>query len=243
MIKRATTKIRLVPAFVIIVMLLIVAACSVKRPAVPAGHPQPYKVYGRWYKPLKDAKQFTQTGKASWYGKKFHGRKTASGAVYNMYAMTAAHKTLPLNTWVTVIHRKTGKTVRVLVNDRGPFVKDRVIDLSYAAAKKLGIVKTGTAPVRVTLGKPKTSTCYGIQLGSFSRQKNAEKFAKRLKRNYHKIRITTVVSKAGKSYKVSIGCFSKRSKAEKMKSKLRKKGYKRPFIVQFNPGRHTYKEL
>ena len=88
-----------------------------------------------------------QSGRASWYGDRFHGRKTASGEVYNMNAMTAAHKTLPFGTKVRVVSKTTGKSVVVKVNDRGPFAKRRIIDLSKAAAKKLGMIQVGELPV------------------------------------------------------------------------------------------------
>jgi rare lipoprotein A len=91
-----------------------------------------------------------ETGEASWYGKKFHGRTTASGVRYDMHNMTAAHPTLPFGARVTVTNLENGRTVEVTINDRGPFVKGRIIDLSYAAAKKLGMVDRGVARVRVT---------------------------------------------------------------------------------------------
>jgi len=108
-----------------------------------------YTVNGKTYYPLKSAQGYRQEGIASWYGKKFHGRKTASGERYNMYAMTAAHKTLPLNTTVRVTSLRTGRAIHVRINDRGPFVGGRIIDLSYTAAKNLGIITTGTGRVRV----------------------------------------------------------------------------------------------
>jgi rare lipoprotein A len=124
--------------------------CSAPPPQVSPGHPKPYKVHGNWYQPLPSATDFREVGLASWYGKKFHGRRTSNGEIYNMYAMTAAHKTLPLNTWVRVTRRDTGKSIVVRVNDRGPFVTGRIIDLSYTGAKKLGMVGPGTARVIVT---------------------------------------------------------------------------------------------
>jgi rare lipoprotein A len=96
-----------------------------------------------------DASNFEQQGKASWYGRMFHGRKTASGEKYNMNAMTAAHKTLPLASWVRVTNESNNKTVVVKINDRGPYVKGRVIDLSYAAAAKLGMRSDGTQKVKI----------------------------------------------------------------------------------------------
>ncbi|MCV6613595.1 MAG: septal ring lytic transglycosylase RlpA family protein [Cellvibrionaceae bacterium] len=98
---------------------------------------------------MPDSRGFNQRGVASWYGKKFHGRKTSNGEVYDMYAMTAAHKSLPLPSFVRVRNRNNGREVVVRVNDRGPFHGGRIIDLSYAAASKLGFVQHGTAPVEI----------------------------------------------------------------------------------------------
>jgi peptidoglycan lytic transglycosylase len=113
------------------------------------GNPPTYTVMGKTYAVMKSAYGFTEEGIASWYGTKFHGRKTSSGEPYNMYAMTAAHKSLPLPTYVEVTHKGNGRKIIVKVNDRGPFHKGRIIDLSYAAARKLGVSGTGTGPVSI----------------------------------------------------------------------------------------------
>jgi rare lipoprotein A len=114
-----------------------------------AGGPnKPYEVDGRTYVPITDDRAVTEKGLASWYGKKFHGRRTASGEAYNMYAMTAAHKTLPIPSYARVRNPANGREVIVRVNDRGPFAAGRVIDLSYTAALKLGVLG-GVAPVEV----------------------------------------------------------------------------------------------
>ncbi len=110
----------------------------------------PYKVFGQTYYPISDATGYRERGVASWYGGKFHGRSTANGERYDMYAMTAAHKTLPLPTWVQVTNLRNGASVVVRVNDRGPFAKNRLIDLSYAAAQKLDMVSDGTTLVEVS---------------------------------------------------------------------------------------------
>ena len=110
---------------------------------------KPYTVAGNTYYPIKSAKGFSESGVASWYGKKFHGRKTASGERYNQNKMTAAHKTLPFGTRVRVKNRDNGKNVVVVINDRGPFAKGRIIDVSRAAAKKLGMLGAGTAKVSI----------------------------------------------------------------------------------------------
>lgn len=110
---------------------------------------RPYQALGETYVPMKSYQPFKQAGVASWYGKKFHGRKTANGEVYNMYAMTAAHPTLPLPSYVKVTNPSNGRTVIVRVNDRGPFKHSRIIDLSYAAAHKLRILDRGSARVEI----------------------------------------------------------------------------------------------
>lgn len=119
------------------------------------GNPASYEVFGKKYHVLPKTKHgHTQTGMASWYGSKFHGKRTSSGEPYDLYGMTAAHKHLPLPTYVKVKNLKNDREIVVKVNDRGPFVDDRIIDLSYAAAKKLGIFEFGTAPVSVTVIDP-----------------------------------------------------------------------------------------
>ena len=118
-------------------------------PQAKSGNPKSYEVNGHTYHVMKNAQGFVQHGKASWYGKKFHGRSTSSGEPYDMYKMTAAHKTLPLPTYVRVTNLQNQRSVILKVNDRGPFVRGRAIDLSYVAARKLGIVGSGTANVEI----------------------------------------------------------------------------------------------
>lgn len=115
----------------------------------PYGNPATYSVFGRTYHVLDASHGFEQQGTASWYGTKFHGRKTSSGEAYDMYAMTAAHKRLPLPTYLEVTNLNNQRTIIVRVNDRGPFVGERILDLSYAAAVKLDIVTSGTAPIKI----------------------------------------------------------------------------------------------
>ena len=119
------------------------------------GNPAVYEVFGQRYFVLETSVGYRERGMASWYGEDFHGRSTSGGEPYNMYALTAAHKSLPIPTWVEVTHLGNGSRVIVKVNDRGPFVDDRIIDLSYAAAEGLGMVRAGTAMVEVrALGEP-----------------------------------------------------------------------------------------
>lgn len=122
--------------------------------AIPVVHQgpykaSPYKVLGKHYTPMQDGRRYREEGEASWYGTKFHGQHTANGELYDLYGMTAAHKTLPLPTYVQVTNLENGRRVVVRVNDRGPFYSSRIIDLSYAAAKKLGFAEKGTARVLV----------------------------------------------------------------------------------------------
>ena len=118
------------------------------------GNPHKYEVFGIHYHTMPHSKGYAAEGTASWYGRKFHGQRTSSGEPYDMYGMTAAHRSLPLPTYAKIENLRNGKEVIVKINDRGPFVKGRLIDLSYAAAKKLGIHATGTGKVRITAIDP-----------------------------------------------------------------------------------------
>lgn len=119
-----------------------------------AGNKNPYTVLGKTYYLMEDETDYRERGIASWYGQKFHGRKTSNGEVYDMFAMTAAHKTLPIPSYVRVTNLNNGRQLVVRVNDRGPFHGDRIIDLSYAAAHRLGFASQGTAPVEVEIVLP-----------------------------------------------------------------------------------------
>lgn len=127
-----------------------------REPITRAGNKNPYTVLGKTYHLLPTADGYRETGVASWYGTKFHGRATANGEPYDMFAMTAAHKTLPIPAYVRVTNLENDRSAIVRVNDRGPFHDDRIIDLSYAAAKKLGVFDRGTARVEVVAIDPST---------------------------------------------------------------------------------------
>ena len=122
-------------------------------PRSRGGNKSPYRISGKQYWVMPSSLGYSATGTASWYGSKFHGHLTSNGETYNMFSMTAAHKSLPIPTYVKVTNLNNGRHVIVRVNDRGPFHGDRLIDLSYAAATKLGYAKQGTAPVRIKAGK------------------------------------------------------------------------------------------
>ena len=150
-----------------------------------------YTQFGERYCPMISAEGFVETGVASWYGEDFHGKPTALGEPYNMYAMTAAHKTLPLPTMVRVTNLETGRSAELRVNDRGPFVKGRVIDLSYSAARELGVVRRGTARVRIEAlesgGSPQPDRSGGahayLQAGAFAFRENAAKLYYRIQQS------------------------------------------------------------
>lgn len=123
-------------------------------PRSRGGNPKSYVVLGKRYQVMASSRGYSKRGIASWYGRKFHGRKTSNGETYNMYAMSAAHKTLPIPTYLKVTNLRNGRSTVVRVNDRGPFHENRIIDLSYAAASKLGIVESGTGLVEITAIAP-----------------------------------------------------------------------------------------
>ena len=122
-----------------------------KAEPLSSGGNRPYRLFGQHYTPLTDITSHTEIGIASWYGNKFHGHLTSNGETYNMFSMTAAHKTLPLPSYVKVTNLDNGKSAIVRVNDRGPFHRDRIIDLSYSAANKIGMLQQGTARVQLQL--------------------------------------------------------------------------------------------
>ena len=192
-------------AFVVLVFLL--SSCSVLRSNVYTGGYYPYRV-------LKSVpKGYTQTGIASWYGPKFHGRRTANGEIYNMYAHTAASKTLPFNTIVRVINLNNGRSTIVRINDRGPFVKNRIIDLSYAAAKDIGMIGTGTAPVKIiVLGSAPSVAMF----------KNSSVIRKPKVEQLDKITIDTNIDVSIGDFAIQVGSFRSLLNALKLKNKLSK---------------------
>lgn len=219
------------------------------------GNPKNYKVLGKWYSVKESSKGYKEKGISSWYGKKFHGHRTSSGETYDMYAMTAAHKSLPLPTYVRVTHLKNGRSVIVKVNDRGPFHQGRIIDLSYAAAEKLGVTATGTAVVEVVALDPKTYnrqqayqprfkkpsaiSTYPVkpnyklflQVGAFNEQINAEKLKKRLSRMFKQQQIHSDFSSNNNVYRVRIGPLANVAIADKLTLYLNNKGIPTSKIV------------
>jgi rare lipoprotein A len=201
--------------------LLFLAACSVPPSRVKLP-------------PTIDSQsRVSQTGIASWYGPGFHGKATASGAIYDQNDLTAAHQTLPLGTRVVVTNLETGTSTEVTITDRGPFAKGRIIDLSYAAGKALGMIGPGTIPVHVEVvdaGLNKiqsipTSLDYTLQLGSFSQLENAQQLRDKLASSYSDVSIVPLTAKDVTYYRVQLGTFSNRNAAEERARQLSQAGF------------------
>lgn len=159
-----------------------------------------------------------QTGMASWYGPGFHGQRTSSGQIYDQHALTAAHQTLPLGTRVRVTNLDTGKSVDVDVIDRGPFAKGRVIDLSYEAARTVGMIGPGTARVRIdVVARPANGAshvAYCVQVGAFSEEDKARALRARLAPRYDDVYIVPVTTPPDRMYRVRVGPYVERGRAE-----------------------------
>jgi len=210
------------------------------------GNMSSYEVFGKRYYPLKSSDGFKQRGIASWYGNKFHGRKTSSGEKYDMYAMTAAHKTLPLPTYVEVTNLENGRQIIVKVNDRGPFRHNRIIDLSYVAAEKLGITRKGTGLVEVRAINPsrpyqasnpsdtasqvtRNITSYHpglyIQAGAFTSRDNALRLKSKLTTDLNRpVRISEAFTRGDTFYRVQVGPLKKVEIADQVSLQLENLG-------------------
>ena len=208
------------------------------------GNPKSYVVFGKRYHTLETSRGFTERGIASWYGTKFHGRRTSSGEIYDMYAMTAAHKNLPLPTYVQVTNLDNGKQVVVKVNDRGPFVDGRIIDLSYSAATKIDMLRKGTARVEIRVLTPGESVPpvstnspaanYGIyvQAGAFVDVGNAESLHIRLQAiPVSPVRVQRLVSAGRILQAVRVGPFVSSAKAQQVMSMVLRAGIANARIV------------
>jgi rare lipoprotein A len=192
---------------------------------------RPYVVFGRSYQPLVALQPYRQRGVASWYGRRFHGQKTSSGEVYDMYGMTAAHPTLPIPSYARVTHVANGRSVIVRINDRGPFHSERIIDLSYAAAYRLGYIASGSAEVEVESIQPEDSVetaaqakAVYVQLGAFASRENAEDLRGRLARQLVWLSETVQVLASGNLWRLHVGPYGSndaaRSVAERIETEL-----------------------
>ncbi|WP_375753093.1 septal ring lytic transglycosylase RlpA family protein [Vibrio sp. HN007] len=189
-----------------------------------------YSLRGESYKIIKDPKGFTQKGEASWYGKKFHGHLTSNGEIYDMYSMSAAHKTLPIPSYVKVTNLDNGKEAIVRINDRGPFHEGRIIDLSYAAAYKLDVVKTGTANVEIehiSVERNSPAIHYAIQVVASKHEQRTNSLAKELEQQFS---VDSFVESKDGTFRAMLGPFNNYMKSEKTLEKVKQGGYSGAFI-------------
>jgi len=216
-----------------------------------------YSVFGKDYVPLDVRTPYKEIGIASWYGRKFHGQKTSSGELYDMYGMTAAHPTLPIPSYVRVTNLRNGKSVVLRVNDRGPFHMDRVIDLSWVAAYKLDYLEQGSTQVEVesilsgsqknepqriadgspnvaSLSLPEVSQQQGhfIQVGAFGNRDNAEALRARLARELGALGDKLVIDSAKGSFRVQLGPWADSAAAEKARNQIRESFGLNTIVVQ-----------
>ncbi len=237
---------RSTPIFLLIIFSLTVNTASAEKIRRPATQ-NPYQINRLTYYPIPSSHGYIETGIASWYGDDFHGRPTSNGETYNMYEPTAAHKLLPMNTMLLVSNLENGKETVVRVNDRGPFIQGRIIDLSYAAAKSIGILRPGTAKVKIVALAPRNDRRSGIgiqgtqydfetgeyyvQIGSFTKKHNALDLQKRFTEAGH----TTVIQKffhpKSTYFRVQVYVGTNLHGARRAEKTLHQHGYKGAFII------------
>src|SRR5512139_728456 len=210
--------------------MLLLTACGSKRQVAGVRRvPSPLKDEKSTYARVeKRETQGVQYGVASWYGRDFHGKPTSSGEIYDMYQLTCAHNTLPLGTAVMVTNLENGKSIELKVNDRGPFVKDRIIDLSYAAAQIIGMYEKGTAYVKVETIGPVVEQVerFTLQIGSFADEGNAQRLAEQLRKSFENVQVTTIETLTQKYHRVRVGQFETREEALGTAEKLSQMGFK-----------------
>jgi rare lipoprotein A len=224
---------------------------SKRPPATVPATQRPYVINGKTYYPLPSAEGFTETGQASWYGHPFHGRKTSNGETYDMYGWTAAHKTLPMHTQLLVENLENGRQTTVRINDRGPFVKGRIIDLSHSVAEHLGVLRNGTARVRITalgeavtvpLGDGRSATRFlphedfqkgefYVQVGSFSNRDNALRLKDQLLQWGRKAVVQTYDRGDQLFYRVQVRAGTTLAAAAGMEQVLSESGFPDAFVV------------
>jgi rare lipoprotein A len=237
----------------LIILILLSAACATTPPPPKTKTSIPYDVGGKRYYPIPSSSGFAQRGLASWYGPKFHGRTTANGEHYDMYGYTAAHKTLPFNTHVQVTNLENNKSTVVRINDRGPFVKGRIIDLTYAAAHALDMAEDGVVQVRIeALGYAREKSRAGelvreytkpasyqlgdftIQVGAFVQEENARRLHASLNRSYQRATVNILDRGAQRFYRVRVGKYSSLDQAQEAAGQLQQQGFSNAFVVAWD---------
>lgn len=187
-----------------------------------AANPASYTVLGETYHVMDTPAGYVETGIASWYGRKFHGKPTSNGETFDMYEATAAHKTLPIPCYVQVTHIENGESIVVRVNDRGPFHPDRIIDLSWAAAEKLGITASGTGRVEVRALETPASSDVWLQVGAYRSRQNAEiQLAQLIRSGFERAQL----QRAKDLYRLRLGPYADADSAEAELRRLRDAGY------------------
>jgi len=210
-------------------------------PLARYGNHSPYEVFGKKYRVMASSRGYRERGTASWYGSKFHGRRTSSGEPYDMHLATAAHKTLPLPTYAEVTNLDNGRKVIVKINDRGPFKDDRIIDLSYGAALRLDMIATGTARVEVRaidtgpipaapvrLASAGTAGTW-LQAGAYSRRDGAESLERQLERAGLG---PVLVEHSGGLYRVRMGPYASPTEAQRVIERTVELGFDRPHTIK-----------
>lgn len=207
---------------------------------------RPYIINNRTYYPIPTSRGYVERGVASWYGSYFHGRKTSNGEIYNMHKQTAAHKILPMNTVVLVRNLENGRKTVVRINDRGPFIDGRIIDLSYSAAREIGLVQHGTARVKVTAlmqdtpGRENVKKgnvpdfyrgSFFVQIGSFISKVNARNLQRKFHGSGHKTVIQKYYTQDALYYRVQVWVGNDLHKARSARQKLINSGYKNAFVI------------
>ncbi len=227
---------------------------------IPSANPQPetirpanmrpYMVFGQVYTPMTSIEPYKQKGIASWYGRRFHGKPTASGEVYNMYGMTAAHPTLPIPSYARVTNLSNGKSIVVRINDRGPFIANRLIDLSYTAAYQLNILTNGSGPVEVESIIPQSDQFASnranqapkispinptnqifLQLAAFGSKHNADKYLIQIRQELATIGENINITQEGSLYKVHIGPYANHASAKEIAHEILQRTTIKPLLT------------
>lgn len=237
-------KFRLLLSIFFIFFVLLASCVHTPPPSLPKELPKegkappPYIVGGKVYYPLGKVKDYKERGIASWYGEEFHRKKTSSGEPYDMYSSTAAHRILPFGTKVQVTNLENGKKTVVVINDRGPFAKDRILDLSYCGAKEIGLVAPGTACVELEVvgvtdaAQLEWNGIFTVQLGAFKEFNNALRLKEKISLINSSAHITTYeTNDGGLFYQVRVGKYNNLEETIQTQREFESRGFQDTFIV------------